>query len=678
MIHFNEKLETDKIYQLLNFSIPYYLKAWQEQEGECGLFGTTDPSYFSMKAVASSSPVIEYVVRPHVHVLCVLAAYFYKNKQDVLQEFVPVQECIDMLVKGIRWMCRTHLIGELDVPVFLERKRWGENWRSSLWAGLLGLCGHMVKAHIPQDLYDNICGIVAFEADRFIDILPPSGCEVDTKLEENAQDALILAWAINMLPGHPHISKWETSLKIWALNIATSIHDKADHSDYYGKSVSGQITTQTLFPDMTAENHGFFHPLVMSYSSWIVMAATAYSFHGNRPPEFLLKKHHQQTFDILLKFCLPNGMIYEPGGQDLPIFIPRPFALAWGIWNCDPRAQRMTAKLLEWMDEVITGQKHASGQWVLGFDQAREGWELFFQSQAGFELAMLAVVPVESQHRLFSLAQIDKVTDTRDIYNYVELCYRRNTRTTRSVAWKAIGNHPILGLGIHSQPELIAPFKAGLLGIPSTRTPIKKWEVAFHHDRTQKDGFDTFGRIIYYDAGNEPKLKRDIRAITWGDEGLVVFDQITAEQELFFNEQYLSPIYLVNDYWTGNSLHFHSGSLREVFVAQEKQYREISCPSFWAGIENHLLFQFLWGRTKGLIYLPGGKRNAPAYWENCRLDMLAVRVESKSAHKGDIVYQVGYYVGAAKGPRPFKAAGTAGEFFKGLVIMDGKNTTGLD
>jgi hypothetical protein len=90
------------------------------------------------------------------------------------------------------------------------------------------------------------------------------------------------------------------------------------------------------------------------------------------------------------------------------------------------------------------------------------------------------------------------------------------------------------------------------------------------------------------------------------------------------------------------------------------------------------LFQFLWGRTKGLIYLPGGERNAPPYWQNCRLDMMAIRTEGMQAAAGSTLYSVGYYVGAGKGPRPFKASGAAGEFFKGLVIMDGKNTVGLD
>jgi hypothetical protein len=58
--------------------------------------------------------------------------------------------------------------------------------------------------------------------------------------------------------------------------------------------------------------------------------------------------------------------------------------------------------------------------------------------------------------------------------------------------------------------------------------------------------------------------------------------------------------------------------------------------------------------------------------------MLAVHVEPNIVAPGDSIYKVGYYIGAGKGPRPFKSAGNAGEFFKGLVIMDGKITLGLD
>ena len=84
------------------------------------------------------------------------------------------------------------------------------------------------------------------------------------------------------------------------------------------------------------------------------------------------------------------------------------------------------------------------------------------------------------------------------------------------------------------------------------------------------------------------------------------------------------------------------------------------------------------GTFQRIYYLPGGEKNAPPFWKNCRVDMLAVHVEQQSVEPGDLFYQVGFYIGTGKGPRPFKSAGSAGEFFRGLVIMDGKITMGLD
>jgi hypothetical protein len=678
MLHFTEKIEPQKIVRLLSRSLPYYLKSWVDIDEHIGIFGSTDPTYFNMRSVGSSSPVIEYVIRPHLNILCILGGYIYSDQTEMISAIISREELELKIKKGLRWACETHLNGSLDVNSFLKRKRWGENWRSSLWATLLGICRVLCNDILDDDLKNKIKTIIAFEADRFIDVCPPSGCEIDTKVEENAQDSMLLAWAINSYPEHPHIEDWERTFRVWSVNIASCIHDTIDHSEYFGSSLSRAVTTKNLFPDFTAENHGFFNPEVLTYGIWVVLAMAGYSFHNQERPAYLQRRNHQRAFDNLLRFCLPNGMLFAPGGQDMPLFIPRPLALAWGLWNNDPRALHLTSKLLSWMDSYLLTDRESQGPWVFGFDQHHEGWELFFQSQVGLELSLLACLPFPQEERFFSAGQIEKAIDTRHIYPHVQVCYRRNIRTTRSVAWKALGNHPLVGLNIHTQPELLASFKGALLGIPTVNEPVKQWEVMFHQDRFQRDGFDTSGRISYNGSNGQPLLKRDVRILTWGDDGLVIFDEIIAEKQLEVHEQYLSPVYLVNDHWTGNNLDFNSGSLREQFSAYQHKFREVSCPSFWASIENHFLFQFLWGRTKGLYYLPGGEKNAPPYWKNCRLDMLAIHVEQCTAAKGDIVYRVGFFVGAGKGPRPFKITGTAGEFFKGLVIMDGKGTVGLN
>jgi hypothetical protein len=329
------------------------------------------------------------------------------------------------------------------------------------------------------------------------------------------------------------------------------------------------------------------------------------------------------------------------------------------------------------MDGMLTARGQNNGPWAFGFEPSHDGWELFFQSQVGFELTMLAVLPFPEDFRFYSSGQIENAIDTRQIYPYVEVCYRRNVRMTRSVAWKALGNHPVIGINIHSFPELIVQNKAAMLGIPQTKDHIRQWEVVFHNDRFQKDGFDTMGRIYYSNADHETVLRRELRVVTWGDDGLLVFDRITAEKDIAIDEQYLSPINIINDFWTGNQIDFSSGSLHEWISPRLTRFKEISCPSFWASIENNLLFQFLWGRTKGLVYLPSPARNSPAYWKNSKLDTLAVRVDEQVVTAGNPMFEVGFFIGAGKGPRPFKCTGEASEFFEGLIIMDGKNTCGL-
>jgi hypothetical protein len=679
MSQISETLEPARILKLLARSLPYFRAAWHDVDATTGLFGRVSPSVYSMAAVGSSSPVIENVVRPHLQVLCVLASFLRSsNGCALLGEAMPRAEAEDRLVRGLRWACETHLTGSRDVEQFLDRRRWGENWRSSHWASLLGLCGRLCQDLLPPDVRERINAVVAFEAERFVDVLPPSGCERDTKLEENALDCMVLAWAINLNQESPRRAAWERALDIWAINIASSESDRADHSEYLGRSVSHWVTTQNVYSDMTAENHGFFYPEVLSYSMWVVLAMSAYTLAGREAPACLTRRNHQETFEVLLRFCLPNGMMVAPGGQDLPMFVPRPFALGWGLWNSDPRALRLTERLIAWMEATCKPGADECGPWVFGLEPAAEGWSLLFQSQVGFELALLAALPFPTQLRFFSSGQIESAVDTRRIYPYVEVCYRRNSRTTRSVAWRTLRGHPAIGVSLHDAPELTACGRAALLGIPVSRPGIKRWVTLFHNDRFQRDGFETAGRMHYLDGGGAPLLSREVRVITWGDDGLLVLDQIMAEQDLELEEQVLSPLHVVNDRWTGGSLQLLSGSLAETIDGSAGRTRPISCPAFWASVQGSLLVQLVWGPTKGLVYLPSGGRKAPPYWKNCRMDTLGMHIEEQHVARGEVAYQVGLFVGGGKGPRPLKCSGSAGAFFKGLVFMDGKSTLGID
>ena len=64
-------VEMELSQRLLEFAKKEKGKSWQEISNESGLFGNTDPGTFNMKEVGSSSPVIEYVIRPHINILCI-------------------------------------------------------------------------------------------------------------------------------------------------------------------------------------------------------------------------------------------------------------------------------------------------------------------------------------------------------------------------------------------------------------------------------------------------------------------------------------------------------------------------------------------------------------------------------------------------------------------------------
>jgi len=680
MSQLSEALSPASVLALLSRSLPCYLSSWRDLDDRRGIFGALEPTPYSMQSLQPSSPVIEYVVRPHLQVLCILAT-FLRSREGLryLTLFRPEDQARQRLVRGVRWACDTHLTGDTDVEQFLGRKRWGENWRSSLWTTQLALCAHLSSDWIPAELAESVKTVVAFEADRFIDVMPPSGCEIDTKLEENAIDTMLLAWAVNLYPDHPHREQWDHAQQLWALNIAVTDEDRADHSEYCGRSVAHWTGSRTLYADMTAENHGFFHPEVLAYTMWVVLAMAAYRLHGRTIPGLLRRGNHQRTFDTLLRFCLPTGMLLAPGGQDMPLFVPRPFALAWGLFNNDPRALRISERLLAWMQSVFSEQHADTAPWIPGLAPAVDGWALQLQSQVGFELALLAAIPPAGVDScFFSPAQLESAVDTRRIYAHVELCYRRNTRASRSVAWKTLHQHPLIAVTLHDAPELTAASRASLLGVPQLTPSVRRTTVLHHTDRFHRDGFDTFGRIAYLGESGTVLAHRDVRVVTWGDDGLLVFDELIAEAPLRLEEQCLSPVYFVNDHMTGGSLQLASGSLVEQMPRMPARCRPQSCPSYWASINATLLVQLLWGRTKGMVYVPTPSPNEPAYWKNCCIDMLALHVDSTDALPGECLHRTGFFVGAGKGPRPFKCSGIAGPWFRGLVVMDGKSTLGID
>src|SRR5512133_3053606 len=135
------RLEKPLLLRFLERSFTHYEKCWTPAGEGCGYFGELDPEIFNMGDVGFSSPVIEYVIRPHLQILvCAAVLIRAARERQISAENEP--RYLRYLREGLHWACRTHLTGDLDVPAFLRRKRWGENWNSSLWASALAMAAY--------------------------------------------------------------------------------------------------------------------------------------------------------------------------------------------------------------------------------------------------------------------------------------------------------------------------------------------------------------------------------------------------------------------------------------------------------------------------------------------------------------------------------------------------------
>jgi hypothetical protein len=175
--------------------------------------------------------------RSHCHALQLLATLYYGAKEGKIALAADEMDALRFdLQSGITAACRTHRTDTLPRPSGAEGTGWGGSWQSALWAYSL------LRTFFLFDKEEALCSgvrrIAEFEANRFIGVTPPSGVYEDTKMEENAWDAPLLAWASFLFPDHAHAPEWERCARLWAFNAATTAQDRFDFRLLEHQSIS--------------------------------------------------------------------------------------------------------------------------------------------------------------------------------------------------------------------------------------------------------------------------------------------------------------------------------------------------------------------------------------------------------------------------------------------------------
>jgi len=236
-------------------------------------------------------------------------------------------------------------------------------------------------------------------------------------------------------------------------------------------------------------------------------------------------------------------MIYAPGGQDIPYFLPRLLRLPGVCGTTIPRAFDNRKAVIIGSTPRFSQRKMKAAPGFSGSSRRAKAGNCFSRPRSGSNFPCWQYA-VSERNSVLQYWTIENAVDTRHIYPYVEVCYRRNVRMTRSVAWKALGNHPTIGLNVHSYPSSWCSTGPRFSAFRKRATTLSNGKSCFITTGRKKTASTPWPDHVFQCRRRENLAPRP-RVVTWAKTGLFVFDKIVAEKDVIMEDQYLSSIHIV-------------------------------------------------------------------------------------------------------------------------------------
>jgi hypothetical protein len=224
---------------------------------------------------------------------------------------------LDRVLDDLQWAIDSH-------------PQWGQRWVSAPVVSYLSITlWRVVREDLPeprreraQALWARAAALTQAEAEARLKGEVPhrpldSSKTGDTKAEENAWEAALLATAANLLPGNPRASRWDQAARRFAWHAVTRPSDPADA---FG------VKSSTVGEDFSLANHNVFpNPAYAAATLHLLLqGALTYRLVGREPPpEF----HHNRdglyaAYRLLVRGDLTWSVKADPEG-DATLF---PFA----------------------------------------------------------------------------------------------------------------------------------------------------------------------------------------------------------------------------------------------------------------------------------------------------------------------------------------------------------------
>ena len=281
-------------------------------------------------------------IRPVSHAIYCIALALHYGYYDEEIAGVSGEDAEAMCIKLINSVVEEHRSNHPDDQ---EDRYWGDSWQSPLWAENIGLGAWLLRDSMKPEDYAKAERMVLNEADRMaydfeIPYYQDENGEIiypgDTKGEEIAWSAKILALACAMFPDSEKLPDWSDKLERMLVSSTAIQEDLGSERIVDGRKVGDLINGSNVNEDGTVVNHDLVH---IDYMATIYeeMGDTivVYKIAGEPVPEaatFNLDKIYRGLIDVDLgkydesragkNFYLrdengqPTGEVTMPGKND--------------------------------------------------------------------------------------------------------------------------------------------------------------------------------------------------------------------------------------------------------------------------------------------------------------------------------------------------------------------------
>jgi hypothetical protein len=354
----------------------------------------------------------------------------------------------------------------------------GSDWQTAEWSGSMGLACILMQSNLPAATITGVQTVVASEANHRATIPPCTRIlsAGDTKAEENAWDANILALAAAWMTNNASESNWLYAAKNYLVNTYTVAYPDLITPNTTGDPLASWVSTVTLFPSYALENHGFYHPTYemvagMSAGDSLLMARQANPAIAAQLQPFAEHNVMAVWTNNLNTLVMSTGDFAYPAGVDWAVrdFEHNSF-IAW-------MASHFNDPLARWADgqlaQCVRYHQVQNGNGTFVGISANPGGGILFYREA-VEARRTAIAWLHWNYADYPTGSVTAPTNTLMYNTDVQVIHQRSAFGTFSISYdgaRILANVEPSALSVPTNAFIASPRLPGIIGLGALGAP---------------------------------------------------------------------------------------------------------------------------------------------------------------------------------------------------------------